>query len=344
MPAQQVEPLLTPAQLGGLAHAGRQSRDDARARAIVRLERMLSFARSIRLQATRPTINFHPDRPAADGRTVAERLWAEGIYRNQFEVGITNGDPTAFPGGLRHRRESEMFGGSYDGVPVGDRPKYGSLDLLHGLSGGWPRFGSSYLVLDPSILDRSTFLVGGLSPRSWVGNRAALEELLAAANPFTNPEPRRSWRSDGWIELQVHGPVLLAQDVTTLVMDDSFRDTADGDMAIRTAERYCIAFEWAPSLWSDLRTWRVPTARGVPRALMAEGLFRDRICSAYEIGRVLYADFERTRRIVSMDTKTRDGVAKYFWNRTLLSDDVSARWNGDPITRHPANPAGRTTE
>jgi len=329
MSAQRSDALLKPSQLGSLAHPDRQPQDDARARAIARLARVLPHVRSTQLDAARLTINFHPDRPGADGRTVIERLWADGIYRNQFEVGITNGDPTAFPGGRRHRRESEMFGGCYDDVPARDRPKYGSLDLLQGPSGGWPRFGSSYLVLVPSVLDRSTFLIGGgLSPRSWLGTRAALEELLAATHPCPGPGPRRSWRSDGWIELHVHGPVRMAQDVTTLVMDDSFRDTATGDIASRTAERYGIAFEWAPSLRSDSRSWRVPAARWEPWALVAAGVLRDRICSAAEIGRVLYAEFERTREIVPMDTATRDGVAKYFWNRMLLSDDVSARWAG----------------
>ena len=344
MPAGCFDALLTPVQLAGLAHPDTQPRGEAWARAVARLGRVLPYVRSIRLDTASPTINFHPDRPAIDGRSVIERLWADGVYRNQFEVGITNGDPTAFPGGLRHCRESQTFGGYYDDAAPRDRPKYGSVDLLHGPSGGWPRFGSSYLVLAPTVLDRSTFLIGGgLSPRSWVGTRAALEELLAAAHPSPSPEPRRSWRSDGWIELQVHGPVRLAQDVTTLVMDDSFSDTAAGHIARRTAERYGIALEWAPSLRSDPRTWRVPAARWVPRALLAEGVFRDRMCSASEIGRVLYADFESTREIVPMDTATRDGVARYFWNRLLLSDDVSARWAG-LWPGELAEPAGRTMD
>jgi hypothetical protein len=44
------------------------------------------------------TVNFHPDRLLADGRTVAEHLAAEGVYRSQFETGISNGGLTAYPG------------------------------------------------------------------------------------------------------------------------------------------------------------------------------------------------------------------------------------------------------
>jgi hypothetical protein len=36
----------------------------------------------------RVTLNFHPDRPLADGRTVIERLLLEGQYRSQFTTGI----------------------------------------------------------------------------------------------------------------------------------------------------------------------------------------------------------------------------------------------------------------
>jgi hypothetical protein len=343
MSAPNSDALLTLSQLRGLASPDEQPREAARERALERLGRIPHYAQLTRLDLARPTINFHPDRPGPGGRSVIEGLWADGVYRNQFEVRITNGDPTAFPGGKRHRRESEMFGGWYDDTPASDRPKYGSLDLFHGPLGGWPRFGSSYLVLVPAVLDRSTFLVGGgLSRRSWVGTRSALEELLADARPSVCAEPRRSWRSDGWVEMHVHGPVRLAHDVLMLVMDDSFQDTPAGDIAIRVAERYGVEFEWAPGLRSDTRTWRVPADRCAPRALVAAAVFRDRICSAYEIGRVLYTCFERTREIVPMDAATRDGVAKYFWNRMLLSDDVSARWVG-PLAGREAGPAGRTT-
>lgn len=59
------------------------------------------------------TLNFHPDRLLADGRTVAQSLATEGVYRSQFETGISNGGLTAYPGGDRDRWEQRMFGGAY---------------------------------------------------------------------------------------------------------------------------------------------------------------------------------------------------------------------------------------
>jgi hypothetical protein len=59
------------------------------------------------------TVNFHPDRLLADGRTVAEHLAAEGVYRSQFETGISNGGLTAYPGGDRDRWDTRMFPGVY---------------------------------------------------------------------------------------------------------------------------------------------------------------------------------------------------------------------------------------
>ena len=49
--------------------------------------------------SARITVNFHPDRVLADGRTVAQRLAAEGRYRSQFETGISSGGLTAYAGG-----------------------------------------------------------------------------------------------------------------------------------------------------------------------------------------------------------------------------------------------------
>src|SRR5580658_4302143 len=59
---------------------------------------------------TRVALNFHPDRLARDGRMVAEAMLEDGIYRSQFESGISNGGLTAFPGGDRDRWEEQLFG------------------------------------------------------------------------------------------------------------------------------------------------------------------------------------------------------------------------------------------
>ena len=48
----------------------------------------------------RITINFHPDRLHGDV-PILRALGRDGVYRSQFETGISNGGLTAFRGGMR---------------------------------------------------------------------------------------------------------------------------------------------------------------------------------------------------------------------------------------------------
>jgi hypothetical protein len=65
------------------------------------------------------TLNFHPDRLLGDGRSVAQALYEDGVYRSQFETGISNGGLTAYPGGDRDVWEDALFGGCYQAAGVG---------------------------------------------------------------------------------------------------------------------------------------------------------------------------------------------------------------------------------
>ncbi|WP_330467554.1 DUF3626 domain-containing protein [Micromonospora zamorensis] len=130
----------------------------------------------------RLTVNFHPDRLCADGRTVADALAEDGVYRSQFVTGISNGGLTAYPGGDRDRWEHWMFGGAYQrpGVTPAQRPTYGGLNLLDHADGACPRFGSCHLRLRPAVLSRATFCLGDshLGPEV-VGTADAFEAVLA---------------------------------------------------------------------------------------------------------------------------------------------------------------------
>jgi len=53
------------------------------------------------LAAGRLTVNFHPDRVARSGRSVAAGLLDEGRYRSQWVTGISNGGRSAVIGGER---------------------------------------------------------------------------------------------------------------------------------------------------------------------------------------------------------------------------------------------------
>lgn len=236
------------------------------------------------------TVNFHPDRLLADGRSVAEALYDEGVYRSQFESKISNGGLTAFPGGARDRWEQALFGGVYQapGVRDGERPKYGGLDLMNYSDGACPRFGSCHLRLKDDALGRSTFSFGdSVSDPQDVGVIDAFEPVLAALLERVSCDgqalgrrgvdvslfvervlraraPRRRGlfrRSQGrtldeYIEAQIHGVVHLAADVEALVVDPSFSDTRTGDLLLTTAERYGLKAEWHPG--SALTAAEVP--------------------------------------------------------------------------------------
>ncbi|MBL7257860.1 DUF3626 domain-containing protein [Paractinoplanes lichenicola] len=192
------------------------------------------------------TVSFHPDRLLADGLTVAEHLAAEGVYRSQFETGISNGGLTAYAGGDRDLWEQRMFPGVYaDGR---GRPIYGGLNLAGYPDGASPRFGSCHLVLNASVLPRATFSHGdsftaptvfgtaGTFSAVWA---ALLDEVertgsalnLPAASPeqwvaaLTAPRTGPGRAMDHYVEAQVHGGVTLSEHVTAVVADPSFRRT-----------------------------------------------------------------------------------------------------------------------
>ncbi|MCY1143323.1 DUF3626 domain-containing protein [Actinoplanes sp. Pm04-4] len=215
-------------------------------------ERALAYVRELfpeagpALQAP-ITVNFHPDRLLADGRTVAEHLAAEGVYRSQFETRISNGGLTAYAGGDRDRWEQRMFPGVYDGDA--GRPIYGALNLAGYPDGASPRFGSSHLVLASHVAERATFSHGDSFTEPTVFGTAAtfgavwaalLDEVsrtgsalnLPAASPaewieaLATPRTEAGRAMDHYVEAQIHGGVTLSEDVTAVVADPSFRGTA----------------------------------------------------------------------------------------------------------------------
>ena len=97
--------MMSTAQTSALQHV-RSRAEAARGGAHERITALLERAgqgppasqallRSIQ-ESARVTLNFHPDRPLADGLTVIEKLLLEGHYRSQFVTGISNGSRTAF--------------------------------------------------------------------------------------------------------------------------------------------------------------------------------------------------------------------------------------------------------
>lgn len=230
------------------------------------------------LKHARVALHFHPDRPDAQLRTVAENLLAGGIYKSQFETLLSNGSVTAFPGGARDLWEQKLFGGAYQskGTSAAHRPKYGALDLMRHADGAAPRFGSCYLLLAPEVSARSTFTyLDSYYDPTEKGTYEELDDVLAALfndaftrecalgepaltptkllehlvvnlpRPYADPAGREPHRNlDHYIEAQVHCDVRLEEDVDRLVCDPSFRGTATGRLLESCCERYDIECAW----------------------------------------------------------------------------------------------------
>jgi hypothetical protein len=133
----------------------------------------------------RVVLHFHPDRLGLQAKTVVRALLEGGVYRNQFETGLSSGSVSAFPGGERDAWENTLFGGAYhaDGVTNSERPKYGALELVRYPDGPIPRFGSCYFVLRQSVSERTSFtFMGSENPRATerVGTIGRMHSVMAA--------------------------------------------------------------------------------------------------------------------------------------------------------------------
>ncbi|OQV04567.1 hypothetical protein CLAIMM_09427 [Cladophialophora immunda] len=218
-------------------------------------ESSLDLVRSAIRRHAQVALHFHPDRPVGS-RLVARGLLEDGIYRSQFETGISNGSVSAHSGGFRDLWERSLFQGAYhsDDVSPSHRPKYGALNVMRNSEGPAPRFGSCYLVLKPEVSARSTFTFGGsqaepkyrgtldefdavlsaLFEESFTRDFALgvsgirppqlMARILDLQEPLTNVSSGAQCHNlDHFIEAQVHGDVRLDRDVEALVVDPSFQ-------------------------------------------------------------------------------------------------------------------------
>ncbi|MGE5156283.1 MAG: DUF3626 domain-containing protein [Betaproteobacteria bacterium] len=311
----------------------------------------------------RVTLNFHPDRLLADGRTVARSLAADGVYRGQFETGISNGSRSAFVGGGRYIWEHRLFGGAYDHAPVSQRPRYGALNLHAYTDGASPRFGSCYLRLRPEVNRRCTFTLGDshLGP-SAVGTVDALGAVLAGLVELARATgitlgtagvdpvelltglPERAYEVrpdiapgrclDDYIEAQVHGEVLLARDAEALVLDPSLRAGEVGATLVDLAAVHGIAVEWhcgfelAPDEFDD--EFRGPHMPALAQAVARWHAGERGVIDAAVVGRAAAStvrDPGRWSRFGSPDEMPQ--YVKHLWH-TLVHCGRPARAGEDP--------------
>jgi hypothetical protein len=118
-------------------------------------------------------------------RTVVEGLLDDGVYRNQFETGLSSGSVSASAGGARDSWERDLFGGAYHSSDVAgfERPKYGALELVRYPDGPIPRFGSCYFVLKPGVCKRASLtFMGSEDPRAAqrIGTIDRIHSVMAA--------------------------------------------------------------------------------------------------------------------------------------------------------------------
>ncbi len=302
----------------------------------------------------RLTVNFHPDRVARSGFTVADGLAHTGRYVSQWVTGISNGGRSAFPGGDRQRWERELFASVYeDADPTGvDFPIYGAWDLLGEPHGGSPRFGSCFLVLADHVRERSTVCVGdshagpsdvGTFDTPWCVLAALAEQFDPGSQPGTpvarglfdllddpspDAEPRRDL--DRYVEVQVHGGVDLRADVDAIVLDPSFDGTDVHRSVTELSERYDVEVEWHAG--SELAVERIPTDfRGPTMPDVGARVARaDGVIDARSIGVAA-----RTIRLPAMQTsgdppESEAQQLKYIWH-TLLAFGSDAA----PSTQRP---------
>lgn len=266
------------------AHALR-GRSEARARVRALLsrhhitQRVYDLAIASTQRCVQIALHFHPERVGRTGRSVAQGLLETGVYKNQFETGVSSGSPTAFPGGERDRWERDLFAGAYHAPDTSTpaRPKYGSLHLIPHPDGPSPRFGSCYLLLKPEMTERSTFTFGGSQESNAAeqsGTRDLLDPVMASLLAGLERDPlmlgpvelgiaefldtlanlgraRATFETlhlgrilDHFVEAQVHADIGLANHVDRLVADAAFQDHEVGDVLRALSQKYQFDLYW----------------------------------------------------------------------------------------------------
>ncbi|AZQ11641.1 DUF3626 domain-containing protein [Shewanella khirikhana] len=307
------------AAIDNLSHYARSRRDGALA--IIRNVLQMSDISPARFNAAMQAIashgqvalHFHPDRFDSRGLMVAEGLAQDGRYRCQFETRVSSGLLSPEIGGARDHWERSFFGEVSNELTA--RPKYGALDLLRAPNGPAPRFGSCYLLTKPEVLERATFcfhdsyrnpcdkgtaeafelVMAALLTESFERRYALgeyglspgklIERLLITLNEDAQHRFMRplAGNLDHYIEAQIHGPVLLGNDIDALVADPSFRGTEIEPLLNALASRYDINLMWHRGLSLAVEDV-VSDFRGPSMPTLARRVAIDGQINAYAIG------------------------------------------------------------
>jgi uncharacterized protein DUF3626 len=306
---------------------------------------------SVMKRRAQVALHFHPDRLTSEGSTVAESLLATGLYKSQFETGISAGSVSAWPGGVRWEWEDKLFGGSYSTADVesADRPKYGALDLMRSFDGPAPRFGSCYILLKPRVNERCTYTYrdSHLEPPE-KGTWEEFDDILSAlmsesfersfALGLKRMKPRHlvehflsmesldfgpvSRNLDHYIEAQVHGMVDLRRDVTHAVVDSSYRGHDVGRQMEELARKNEFELVWRPAF--SLSVDAVPSDfRGVVMPRFAARVAQEGRVDARLIGKASRSVVDRPRDWEEFGEPSHLlSLVKRLWHTTLKFGEI----------------------
>ena len=305
-------------------------------RIIQHVLRMANIPEEVFQQATRNlranariALHFHPERPDATKKPVAEALLEQGLYRNQFETKLSSGSLSAVPGGMRDLWENRLFGGAYqlEGTTNDQRPKYGALHILPHPDGPSPRFGSCYFLLTPDVSKRATFtyldshlelmergtyeefamiwsalLEDAFSKESALGAQEInpnilISHILQLQKQPLHPNKNPSRNLDSYIDVHIHGHIYLEKDVEILVDGHSFKGTKIGKTLDNLCKKHAIHLHWHHGF--SLKAEEVPANfRGASMPSLAKRIAPNGTVDAYAIGRAVM-DLQRNPQLWS---------------------------------------------
>lgn len=235
----------------------------------------INFLKNQLLFSCDVTLNFHPDRLSNNGKMVITNLIEQGQYYSQFITGTSNGGLTAFNGGERDLWEKSLFHGTYHGneATIYNRPKYGALNIFNYLDGASARFGSCFFTLKKHVVKRCTFAFGDSSSNpETLGTQSyfypILRELLLEVEKKGKLLNKHDYNVkktvdyiismkkgslmemgnnlDYCIETHVHGEINLLDDIDSLYVDESFRNSEIYGQIIELTNKYGIKLFWIP--------------------------------------------------------------------------------------------------
>jgi hypothetical protein len=172
-------------------------------------------------QSTLAQLRARPVAIQFDGLKTFHHLCHDTHYRNMFETSTTGGSKSRE---TRLTWEKRMFHGAYTHAVAQDRIKYGYLRDAQ----ADPNFvyGDCLLILKEHVKERCTATLGDSSHASIMPHKLSETHSLLH-DTQCHYDDQTGWKMNlghyDYIEVQIHGPVLLKQDVDTLILHTGYQ-------------------------------------------------------------------------------------------------------------------------